>query len=144
MDFEEGKVGVLMAGIRAEPAVVGKADVGDCRGSLKLNSKGVNAVSSPLRSRFKELLKSPVGLRVRPGGGCIGDLLGDGSVGERFWGDCLRGAPFSPPTGCSFRVAKFRGLRPRTMMEFDVDSATATLVPVARVAISLILRVKCC
>ena len=84
VDFEEGRVGVLIAGMRAEGAVVGEAEVGDCRGSLKVNSKGVNAFSSPLRSRFRELLKSPVALRLRLGGGCIGDLLGgDGLVGER-------------------------------------------------------------
>ena len=84
VDFEEGKVGVLIAGMRAEEVVVGEAVEGDCRGSLKLNSKGVKAFSSPLRSRFRVFLESPVALRVRLGGGCIGDLPGEGLVGERF------------------------------------------------------------
>ena len=85
VDLEEGSVGVLIAGMRAEEAVVGEAEVGDCRASLKVNSNGVNAFSSPLRSRFSAFLKSTVGLRLRPGGGCIGDWLGgDGFVGERF------------------------------------------------------------
>ena len=146
VESEDGRVGVLMGGMRVEELMEGERTLGDCLGSLNLNSKAEKAFSSLPFSRFRCVCEvSAVALRVRPEGGCIGDLLGGETFGgERVGGDCLRGAPLSPPTGCSFRVAKLRGLRPRTMMELDLASATAIFAPVVRVAINLILSVKCC
>ncbi len=78
VEFEDGRVGVLLAGMRVEEARPGELTVGDCLGSLNLNSKAAKAFSSPLRSRFRCVCEdSVVVLRVTPGGGCMGDLLGE-------------------------------------------------------------------